>query len=94
MFGHHDSLMSHKSRIPLLNHFLHQPSAFSPDSLIASVREERGLKANPVPAVCVLEFDGDLTDWLLEQKLVAQCLAWLAFTQPCLSWNWMAPDAA
>ena len=55
--------MSHKSTIPLLNHSLHRPSAFSPDSLIAAVREERGLKANRVPAVCVLEFDGDLTDW-------------------------------
>ena len=71
--------MSHKSTIPLLNHSLRQPSAFSPDSLIAAVREERGLKANRVPTVCVLEFDGDLIDWLVEQKLAAPCLAWACF---------------
>ena len=79
VWGRRESSAYPRSTIPLLKHSLHQPSAFSPHSLIAAVREERGLKANRVPAVCVLEFDGDLTDWLLEQKLVAPCLAWACF---------------
>jgi Cupin domain len=46
------------------------PSAFTPEALIAAVRDERGLSADPVPPVCVLDFDGDLTDWLVSTGAV------------------------
>lgn len=52
-------------RIPLLTHPLSAPTAFTPEALVAAVRAERGLACEPVPPVCVLEFDGDLTDWLV-----------------------------
>jgi hypothetical protein len=65
--------------LPLLDHPLKQASAFTPEALIAAVRDERGLRANPVPAVCVLEFDGDLTDWLVATEVVQPCSDWACF---------------
>ena len=37
--------------IPLLNHPLEQPTAFTPDALIEAVRAERGLAETGVPRV-------------------------------------------
>ncbi|MCP5109197.1 MAG: uridine phosphorylase, partial [bacterium] len=54
--------MSDKDKSPLLDHALDRPAAFTPEALVDAVRAERGLAPEPVPAVCVLEFDGDLTD--------------------------------
>lgn len=50
--------------IPLLQHPLTEPSAFTAEGLVAAVRSDRNLPSEPVPRVCVLEFDGDLTDWM------------------------------
>jgi uridine phosphorylase len=52
---------------------------FTPEALTAAVRDERGLQANPVPPVCVLEFDGDLTDWLVSTVIVQPCRDWACF---------------
>ena len=45
---------------PLLRHPLAAPSVFTPESLIEAVRIERSIRPDPVPEVCILEFDGDL----------------------------------
>ncbi len=66
-------------RLPLFEHPLRAPTAFSPESLVDAVRAERGLEASPVPEVCVLEFDGDLTDWLVSSKKVKRADAWACF---------------
>ena len=68
-----------RSPLPLLNHPFEQASEFTPEALIAAVREERGLAAQPVPPVCVLDFDGDLTDWLVAAGAVQPCPAWACF---------------
>jgi len=68
-----------KPRIPLLNHYLDSPTAFSPESVIEAVRGERGLVAESVPQVCVLEFDGDLTDWLFSTGKAKLCDSWACF---------------
>ncbi len=52
-------------KIPLLQHPLNEASAFTAERLVAAVREERSLSSAAVPRVCVLEFDGDLTDWMV-----------------------------
>jgi hypothetical protein len=57
--------MPSRSQLPLLNHDPELPSAFTPEALMESVRNLRGHAEGPVPAICVLEFDGDLTDWLV-----------------------------
>jgi uridine phosphorylase len=68
-----------RSALPLLDHPIEQPSAFTPDALIAAVRGERGLSVDPVPPICVLDFDGDLTDWLVSTGRARLCPQWACF---------------
>ena len=66
-------------RIPLLAHPLEAPSAFTPEALIAAVRAGRGLACESVPPICVLEFDGDLTDWLVSTGAAQPWESWACF---------------
>ncbi len=68
-----------KKSLPLFNHDLDSPTAFSPESLISAVRADRCLKPNLVPPVCILEFDGDLTDWLISMGMAKPCKSWACF---------------
>ncbi len=65
--------------IPLLQHPLAAPSAFTADSLVAAVRSERNLSPRAVPSVCVLEFDGDLTDWMVNTGYARVYKNWACF---------------
>lgn len=65
--------------LPLLQHALDAPSAFTPENLLEAVRTERDLPRDPVPEVCVLEFDGDLTDWLVGAGLATRWHPWACF---------------
>jgi uridine phosphorylase len=65
--------------IPLLKHSLQDDSAFRPESLIAAVRAERGIVDSAIPEICVLDFDGDLTDWLARAGLSKPATAWACF---------------
>lgn len=66
-------------RLPLLGHPIDSPTAFSPQSLVDAVRAERRLEVMPIPEVCVLEFDGDLTDWLVSTGLAKRFAGWACF---------------
>lgn len=44
-----------------------------------AVRAERRIEPAPVPQICVLDFDGDLTDWLVQTGLAHPYLAWACF---------------
>jgi uridine phosphorylase len=63
----------------LFDHALDSPSAFKPEELVSSVRETRGLPKVSVPAICVLDFDGDLTDWLSNHGIATPFAAWACF---------------
>lgn len=67
------------SELPLLCHDLTAPSLFTPEALLDAVRAERPRAAEPVPAVCVLDFDGDLTDGLVADGAATPCPAWACF---------------
>ncbi len=43
------------------------------------VRRSRHIPNGNVPAVCILEFDGDLTDWLVKEGLAKPFPAWACF---------------
>ena len=73
---------SHEDHIPLLNHPVGAESAFTPQALIEAVRAERGMTSVTVPEVCVLEFDGDLTDRLVQSNAVEPWNAWACFHTP------------
>ncbi len=64
---------------PLIEHALSAPSAFTPESLLEAVRLERDLPRDPVPEVCVLDFDGDLTDWLVATHRAKRWSSWACF---------------
>jgi uridine phosphorylase len=65
--------------LPLFQHALGSPSAFTPEGLIEAVRSERKLPPDPVPEVCILEFDGDLTDWLVAAGHARKFHPWACF---------------
>ena len=67
------------TRVPLLDHPLRAPSAFTPEALLEAVRLERSLASERVPDVCILEFDGDLTDWLAATGRVRRWPSWACF---------------
>ena len=66
-------------KLPLLNHALDEPSAFTPQSLMDSVRRARSVPEGQVPQLCILEFDGDFTDWLVEHGLAGKFPSWPCF---------------
>ena len=43
------------------------------------MRAGRGLAQEPVPPICVLEFDGDLTDWLVASGVAQTWKSWACF---------------
>lgn len=71
--------MSINSNLPLLNHPIDEPSVFTPVQLIDDVRRSRGIPDGELPPVCVLEFDGDLSDWLVGQGLAKPIPSWPCF---------------
>src|SRR5262245_30208183 len=64
---------------PILDHALDQPSAFTPGNLIDDVRRSRQIPTGIVPPVCILEFDGDLTDWLVRDEIAKPFAPWACF---------------
>jgi uridine phosphorylase len=67
------------STLPLLNHSLNEESAFTAEALVSAVRSERCITPQPIPEVCILEFDGDLTDALVAKGIAKPIEAWACF---------------
>lgn len=74
------------SDLPLLNHGLDEPTAFRPEDLVTAVREQRGAGIGAIPPMCVLEFDGDLTDKLIQRDEVRRCEQWPCFHTEMWLW--------
>src|SRR5215469_6091692 len=68
--------------LPLLAHPFDSESEFTPQALIEAVRTKRGLVSVAVPEVCILEFDGDLTDYLVQSKAASPWRNWACFHTP------------
>jgi len=89
---HREDLMTPTdyAALPLLNHALQEDTAFRPDDLVSAVRRQRGARGESIPPLCVLEFDGDLTDKLVHRGEVRRCDQWHCFhTQ---MWLWPAKE--
>jgi uridine phosphorylase len=65
--------------LPLLEHPVSERSAFTARALLDAVKESRGLASTRVPRVCVLEFDGDLSDKLAGKRISRAYDAWACF---------------
>ncbi len=68
-----------ESTPPILRHALEQQSAFTPENLIEDVRRSRQIPAGIVPPLCILEFDGDITDWLVRDGIAKRFAPWACF---------------
>jgi len=66
-------------RLPILDHPLDEPSEFRPEDLVDAVRGQRGIDTLKLPEVCILDFDGDLTDALVESGDVVLFPGWPCF---------------
>lgn len=64
---------------PLLTHPLDAPSVFRPEDLMEAVRADRGLVTESIPALCVLDFDGDLSDGLMRDGMATPVRSWACF---------------
>jgi uridine phosphorylase len=71
--------MHSSPKVPILDHPVAEASAFTPEALINDVRQLRKLGNEAIPAICFLEFDGDLTDWLVGQGIAQPFHAWACF---------------
>jgi uridine phosphorylase len=71
--------MDDPSTAPILDHPLGEASAFTAQALIEDVRRLREIGTEALPGVCFLEFDGDLTDWLVEQGIAVPFRSWACF---------------
>jgi len=65
--------------LPIFKHDLNASTAFSPESVVNAVRSGKHIEPEPVPSVCVLEFDGDLTDWLVSTGRANPWKSWACF---------------
>ena len=65
--------------LPIIDHQTTEPSAFTAEALIDDVRRLKHLRNEPLPPVTFLEFDGDLTDWLVGQGLAKPFPHWACF---------------
>ena len=72
---------------PLLDHPLHAPTVFKPQDLVEAVRVQRGKDNGPIPPICILEFDGDLTDDMIRRGEVERCAAWPCFHTEMWIWR-------
>lgn len=64
---------------PLRDHPIASPSVFTPGDLMDAVRRERKLDGTPVPPLCILDFDGDLTDGLARDGGATVSTSWACF---------------
>jgi uridine phosphorylase len=71
--------MSNNRTPPILDHPLDSSSDFTAAALMENVRRNRKLMDNSVPSVCILDFDGDLTDWLVQEGMARPFLSWACF---------------
>lgn len=71
--------MTNNLNPPILDHALDQPSAFTAKNLMDDVRRVRRIQEGNVPPVCILEFDGDITDRLVREGLAKPFGPWACF---------------
>lgn len=55
------------------------PSVFQPENLLREARRQKGIPLGQVPSVCLLDPDGDILDYLLNQGLAEVHPAWACY---------------
>lgn len=76
-----DWIMEWKDRLPpILEDKRHdEVPTFRPENLLREGRRQRGVEPGDVPAVCLLDPDGDIVDWLLERDRARPSPYWACY---------------
>ncbi len=59
--------------------FITEESVFRPENLLREGRRQRGLEKGSVPAVCLLDPDGDIVRWLTSKKVAKRSRYWACY---------------
>jgi uridine phosphorylase len=61
------------------NKYYNEQSVFLPENLLREARRQKNKKECEVPAVCLLDPDGDLTEYLLKEKRSIKSECWACY---------------
>ncbi len=65
---------------PILRHKNHRaPSIFTPDALLREARRQKGIGADPVPEICILDPDGDIVRHLHATNRTRRVSSWACY---------------
>ena len=65
---------------PILEHkYYEMPSVFTPENLLREARRQKELASGTVPAICVLDPDGDLVDYLHATNCASRHPTWACY---------------
>ncbi len=61
------------------NKYYNEPSIFLPENLLREARRQKHIKECNIPAVCLLDPDGDVADYLIRQNLATKNVCWACY---------------
>jgi len=65
---------------PIYSHkYYTKPSVFQPENLLRESRRQKGIKANVIPEVCILDPDGDLEEYVIQHYHAKKNKAWACY---------------
>jgi uridine phosphorylase len=77
-----------RGRAPLLERADHSaPSVFRPENMLRESRRQKGLRSGDVPAVCVLDPDGDIVDHVRKQYGATRSPHWACYHTRLWEWE-------
>lgn len=80
--------MQAKSPWPLLSRKDYTtPSIFTPENLLREARRQKGLPEEQIPALCVLDPDGDLVEYLRETRQARPHPGWACYHTTLFTWE-------
>jgi uridine phosphorylase len=76
------------AQAPLLARRDHgQPSVFLPENLLSEARKQKQLGDAPVPAICLLDPDGDITTFVQRKRGARRSPSWACFHTELWEWD-------
>jgi uridine phosphorylase len=72
--------LNDRPELPLLtNKYYEKPSVFTAENLLREARRQKGLAQGEVPAICILDPDGDLVDYLHTTDRTRRNRSWACY---------------
>src|SRR5215510_13971142 len=65
----------------------HQPSVFQPENMLREARRQKGIAPAAVPAICLLDADGDILRYLRDRESAQRVASWACYHSELWHWN-------